>query len=1302
MVLSWTDPAPLAQDQRIQAYTLTLSQTTDAGNMAAVDTSLSSYYTSANPLVIVVQLSSLTREYNDVTKVYTNRYAITSQLQPYNNYNIAVALGSSTMVGPAITTVGRTGMTTPTSQPTDVQVSATYNSITVSFRPPVSYTRHGIITAYQLSYTRYGREYVENGGKPNERNNATVMWVNTTSLTSIDPSQNPVTTVVLQDPTQISAYTVYSVQVLALVSSDAGPYTDVVNITTSPRAPVLPPVPDIVAVTQTTVTLSWPVLSTEWGPITRVQVVVEPAGSLALRYCNTSSTCANNVMDNYETGVDCGGDCAPCTTLDLSLPVINYGNYSSPRINGTIPVSYISYDYVFVGNASTAQTVVIGNGRTYGQYFNGPLSASTTYHFRLLAFTGNSSALMSASLGGCAPGSNNAVASTLNVPPNDSSNSSNAGAIIGAVIVIIVVAVLVIVFVYRRKKGLSNDPRDWFGRSGGGGGSSSGGGRSGGYSERGSAYVDRPLTSPNNPYGTSASSTTLTSPSAYTPYAPTAAASSAAAAPPPVVVVPKPSAPAPVRPTGAAPLVVARPADGYANVTGAGAGGAGAGAVVGAGATSSNGLGADGLPRFRGACVISNIEFPPAERKEVPVEDLGRVIQQMSADSNLVFCEEYESIETGATIPCTRASMPENKMKNRYANILSYDHSRVVLPLLDNDPLTDYINANYMDGFQAPSYYIAAQGPTPATVADFWRMIWENRCQVVIMVTNLEEKGRVKCHRYWPEKVHQELAISPTMAVSMAAEEEFPDYIIRTLTLQCGNQSRVVRQFHYISWPDHGVPESTAVTIAILRKARAARTPNGGPTVVHCSAGVGRTGTLIAIDYNLEAAAKLQTVDVLGTLNEMRRQRSTMVQTDEQYVFIYQTLMDGCSQNVTELSPEGIREHYSQLHNPQENGSTLLENEFKKVSDFAPPQLRTDSAQLTANKPKNRFQNILPYETTRVKLLAIPGVVGSDYINASFVDGYKQKNAFIATQGPLEDTVPDFWRMVWERECRCLVMLTALSESGRVKSEQYWPDPDEPPLSAGDFQIVLRGERNLGWVVERTLQIVDLVSETAREVKHWQYMAWPASGCPESGRNLIQLIQMVEQYERSLLVVQEESIYGNAKAIEEQSVLRQLRPCVVHCSAGVARTGVFCAVAISIKRFQEEQKMDLVTLTKHLRTQRPAMIQTAEQYEFVYRCMVDYMDMSVAPIVAATETIYQNLDTAPARAKRVPPKPPTRTTPAVVAMAPEHTLSITDGETQANVRDTSWDFPSASTDYQESSFMMSNPQQDSFGFGEEA
>jgi len=1273
VTVTWSDPLPPNQAGTFNGVSVQYFQPSSAFNVAVIDPSLAQF-TAASPQTLsftAAQLSG-TSAYVAATKTYLRRVVI-SGLQAYNEYTISVAFGNNVGLGSyaAITPI-RTAPTVPTGPPLTVSLSATYNQISVSWAPPTSYLRHGNVTQYVVRYTRLPTLFVDNGGGLDQRNNQTLVNTLTVSAT-VQPTDSTMGSLTISN-SDVLAYTTFGIEVLAVVAGQSGPYSTSVSIRTAPRAPDTPPTPMVTGTGTSSVTLQWPVINTMWGPITRVQVVVEPDTSTLFVNCNTTVTCNNGVQDNYETGVDCGGDCKPCNLLAFSA-LLAVGNYSSVLANSS--AAYITYDHFLTFNESSAGTITVGDGLYYGPsglYYNGPLNAGTRYNFRLLAYTGNSTALMSVSGSSCS-GSQASVASTQ---ASSSGGGSAVAAIAAAIIIVFVVVIIVVVLRHRKKNDKSNHPKDlcaccWAGvlalfatclafckRE-------DKGSRRNEYAERevpmsNTQYASRPAPvvalAPDNSIGAAAPAPIVVKPASAPPPAPSKASKAAS-----------------VKAKSSTPVKAAPAAAPVSAVT------------------------------FGGACVVSGIQLPPVQRNEVPVMDLGRIIQQMSANSDFAFSEEYESIESGDQLPRTRAQDPENKMKNRYANILAYDHSRVILPILNGDPKSDYINANFIDGFSVPRFYIAAQGPTPLTVNDFWRMIWDNRVQVVVMVTNLEEKGRVKCHRYWPERVQQEMALGEGMSLSLSAEEEFPDYVIRTATLQCNGDSRVVRQFHYISWPDHGVPESTAVTVTILKKARAARTPGGGPMLVHCSAGVGRTGTLLAIDHNMDRAIKTGTVDVLGCMNEMRRQRSTMVQTEEQYIFIYRTLLDACSQTVTDLTPEALRKHYAELHMQLPEGGTPLEIEFKKVSDFAPPALRTDSAQLAANKPKNRFQNILPYENTRVKLQAIPGVAGSDYINASWIDGYKQRGAFIATQGPMEHTVADFWRMTWERECHCIVMLTALSESGRAKSEQYWPDPDEPPLNTGDYQIVLRGETNLGWCVERTLQIVDLVSETAREVRHWQYLAWPASGIPESGRTLVELIQRIEDYERALIVVPEESIYGNAKAIAEQAILKQMRPVVVHCSAGVGRTGVFCALAIGIKRMQEEQKMDLNSLTKHLRTQRPAMIQTADQYEFVYRCMLDYLDMSVAP-AAVEESMYQNLPP-----KRVPPKPPTRSMPPAPAPAPAATFvnlpgSLANGSNESDDysgnrgerTNTMWQ--PTSTDFHESSFM--EPDASGFGFGEEA
>jgi protein tyrosine phosphatase len=345
--------------------------------------------------------------------------------------------------------------------------------------------------------------------------------------------------------------------------------------------------------------------------------------------------------------------------------------------------------------------------------------------------------------------------------------------------------------------------------------------------------------------------------------------------------------------------------------------------------------------------------------------------------------------------------------------------------------------------------------------------------------------------------------------------------------------------------------------------------------VVHCSAGVGRTGTLIAIDYNMDMAAKTGKVDVLGSMNLIRRQRSTMVQTEDQYVFLYRALCDGCVTDVTDMTPVELRKHFDHL---KEN-STNMDAEFRRLAEGVPVIPRTESGQNPVNKPKNRYQNILPVEATRVKLRSIAGVIGSDYINANYLDGFKVKGAIIATQDPLETTVGDFWRMIWETEVHSILMLTSDKDMSRVRSEQYWPDTDEKVVTFGEYQITLVSERNLKFAMERTMRVMDLVSETAREVKQWQYLEWSESKVPLNGKNILKIIELIDNYaEMQQKMGNEESIYGNAKAVADHNLVHHAKPLVIHCSSGLGRTGTISSIHVGLKRLQDEDKVDIFTV----------------------------------------------------------------------------------------------------------------------------
>ncbi|XP_040265825.1 receptor-type tyrosine-protein phosphatase beta isoform X1 [Bufo bufo] len=269
---------------------------------------------------------------------------------------------------------------------------------------------------------------------------------------------------------------------------------------------------------------------------------------------------------------------------------------------------------------------------------------------------------------------------------------------------------------------------------------------------------------------------------------------------------------------------------------------------------------------------------------------------KLQADSNYLLSQEYEDLkDVGRNQSFDIALLPENRGKNRYNNILPYDFTRVKLSNVDDDPCSDYINASYTPGNNFRREYIATQGPLPGTKDDFWKMVWEQNVHNTVMVTQCVEKGRVKCDHYWP--FDQDSLYYGDLIVQMLSESVLPEWTIREFKICSEDQldaARLVRHFHYTVWPDHGVPETTQSLIQFVRTVRdyINRTPGAGPTVVHCSAGVGRTGTFIALDRILQQVDTTDSVDIYGAVYDLRVHRVHMVQTECQYVYLHQCIRD--------------------------------------------------------------------------------------------------------------------------------------------------------------------------------------------------------------------------------------------------------------------------------------------------------------------------------------------------------------------------------------------------------------------------
>ena len=235
---------------------------------------------------------------------------------------------------------------------------------------------------------------------------------------------------------------------------------------------------------------------------------------------------------------------------------------------------------------------------------------------------------------------------------------------------------------------------------------------------------------------------------------------------------------------------------------------------------------------------------------------------------------------------------------NRYKNILAYDHSRVKVAKSKALPGGDYINANFIPGHLQKVGYIASQGPVPDSFGAFWHMAWEQGVECIVMVTNEIENGNLKCHRYWPSAEEGTVTYGE-VSVTLRDEQPTSTFIRRLFLVQWGKASMEMVHFQYTVWPDHGVPNTTSELLGFRKEVRRTCKWPGPPLLVHCSAGVGRTGTFMAVDTLLNRCETLSAdVDPLGFVKQMRLQRNFMVQALVQYQFIFKALTDGMNKSL--------------------------------------------------------------------------------------------------------------------------------------------------------------------------------------------------------------------------------------------------------------------------------------------------------------------------------------------------------------------------------------------------------------------
>ncbi|XP_041374625.1 receptor-type tyrosine-protein phosphatase epsilon-like isoform X2 [Gigantopelta aegis] len=291
------------------------------------------------------------------------------------------------------------------------------------------------------------------------------------------------------------------------------------------------------------------------------------------------------------------------------------------------------------------------------------------------------------------------------------------------------------------------------------------------------------------------------------------------------------------------------------------------------------------------------------------VSDLEGIIENIRNQPG-GFDAEYLKLPSGFKHPYTDSQIPDNRCKNRFAGYYPYNNNRVKLSLLPNNSHSDYINASYVDAYGKPNYFIASQAPNKGTLPDFWRMIWEQDCGQIVMLTNLVEAGKHKCEPYWKDLGLMNVGYFDVVVKDIT---ERADYTVRKIeiTQRKSKKCKTFDHYHFTSWPDHGVPKVLDL-LEFFWLTREIPPSRPGPVLVHCSAGIGRTGTYIALHILTDEMNKTGRMNILEMMSKIRDQRKNMVQTKSQYECIFTTMLEVAKYGQTDMTTSDYTQKYAE------------------------------------------------------------------------------------------------------------------------------------------------------------------------------------------------------------------------------------------------------------------------------------------------------------------------------------------------------------------------------------------------------
>lgn len=555
---------------------------------------------------------------------------------------------------------------------------------------------------------------------------------------------------------------------------------------------------------------------------------------------------------------------------------------------------------------------------------------------------------------------------------------------------------------------------------------------------------------------------------------------------------------------------------------------------------------------------------------------------------------------------CDIGQAMENR--NQFPDTLPYDYNRVILRMLPGDKNSHYANASYVNSWLREKAYVVTQAVrTKPAIAEFWRLIWELGSNCIVMLTKVFDFMRVMCLQYWPATSSEYGQIE----VETLETKSYAHFIIRTLRLSkvdpdVGQQSRVIKHFHFTEWELDSLPYISAF-IELRRRVRqyTDKFRADAPIVVHCSNGGGRSGAFLALDANLELLKKTGQIDVYEYGKILINARPHLIDSVDQYQFIYDALAEAVLCNIEPIEMWKLKKR-SSMYKAKKNRQVMeaqVANEAKLLVMLTPTLRIGDCAggHRLENRGKNRDVMVVPPDHARPYLQTLHGESKDyTYINAVEVDGFRRKNEFIVTEWPKNSTLDSFWTLVFDHSCHTIINL---SNQGRSRAYPTFLH-SKGKHTYGPFVVEILNHHQYPSMTSHMVKIMKklfMISEIMANGTNQQQLEaevriccviqirmWPIENkVPSSTSGLIDMIKMARSWRK--------------RAPERP----ETKPTIVMSHNGVNRCGIYIAANVCIDQMDMDHEVDVFHAVKLIRMNRPQLVDR-DEYKYLYDLMLHW------------------------------------------------------------------------------------------------